>query len=88
MKERKYTLKEKLIMYFATWVYFIVFALKDFLWFLHDLILSFLPFMWKIEDMQPKYFPILRRVIYILDYFLWNLRNKMVKRNKMKNGKE
>ena len=88
MMKRKWRLKERIIMYFAMWLYFIVFALKDFLWFLHDLILSFLPFMWKIEDMQPKYFPILRRVIYILDYFLWNLRNKMVKRNKMKNGKE
>jgi hypothetical protein len=88
MIERKRTLKEKIIMYFAMWLYFTVFALKDFLWFLHDLILSFLPFMWKIEDMQPKYFPILRRIIYILDYFLWKLRDKMVKRNKMKNGTE
>jgi hypothetical protein len=88
--ERKYTLKEKIIMYFAMWVYLIVFALKDFLWCLHDLILSFLPFMWKVEDLQPKRLPILRSVIYILDYFLWKLRDKVgkIKRNKMKSGKD
>jgi hypothetical protein len=55
--------------------------LKDFLWCLNNLILSFLPFMWKVEVMQTKRLPILRDVIYILDYFLWNLRDKMGRRN-------
>jgi len=63
MRERKFTLREKILMYLDVWLLWILSAIADFLSFLEHLVLSFLPFMWKVDTVQFKRpVPILHRL--------------------------
>ena len=51
---KKFTLKEKIVMYLDVWILWVLNAVSDFLWFIDYLVLSFLPFLWKVETIQFK----------------------------------
>jgi hypothetical protein len=69
MKGKRYTLKERIIMYLDVWILWILNAISDFVWFIYYLILSFLPFLWKVDTIQYK------KPLPVLDWLACKMNN-------------